>query len=101
MIITSIKILKDRVLQNQKTAGAAARRRQQQRQRQLGGSSTCGSLAAARCQGRHNNNINQKYSGIGYYKITRLRGSSAMAAAAAAWQQQQQLGDSTASGATQ
>jgi hypothetical protein len=30
-------------------------------------------LAEAQCQGLHNNNINQKYSGIGYYRIKRLQ----------------------------
>jgi hypothetical protein len=59
-------------------------------------------MAAARRQGPHNNNINLKYSGIGYYRIIRLQGQQryggggvgggsggilAAAAAAAAWRQ--------------
>jgi hypothetical protein len=90
------------VLQNQKTAGAAARWWWQRRQqRQFGGGngsgSVSGSLATARRQGLHDNNINQKYSGIGYYKTKRLRGQQcggncggsdgSLAAAAAARQQ--------------
>jgi hypothetical protein len=63
------KILRDRESQNHKTAGAAARQRWQQ-QRQLGSGSS--NLAAARHQGPHDNNINQKYSGIGNYRIKRL-----------------------------
>jgi hypothetical protein len=62
--------------------------------RQLGGS-----LATAWHQGPHDNNINQKYSGIGHYRIKRLQGqqhdsgdgggggSLAAAAAVAAWWQ--------------
>jgi hypothetical protein len=69
--------------------GAAAQQRQQWWQRQIGGGSS--GLMVAQRQGPHNNNISQKYSGIGYYKVKRLRGeqldggsSGSLAAAAAA-----------------
>jgi hypothetical protein len=70
-----LKILRDRVLENQKTLGAAARWRG--RQRQLGSGS--GSLVAARHQGTHDNNIR-----IGYLQNLKPVG----AAAQQHWQRQ-------------
>jgi hypothetical protein len=64
------KILRDRESQNHKTVGTAAQRQGRWRWRQLGGSSS--NLMAAWRQGPHDNNIIQKYSGIGNYRIKRL-----------------------------
>jgi hypothetical protein len=98
-MITSIKILRDRVVKNQKTAGEVARHRQRWQRWELDSSSGSGSLATARRQGPQDDNTNQKYSEIGYHGIKRLWGQQrdgsgnggggkmAEAAAAAAWQQ--------------
>jgi hypothetical protein len=103
------KILSDRVLQNQQTVGAAAqwRQRWQSWQVRRGSSSGSSSLVAARRQGLHDNNINQKYSEIGYYRTKRLQGQQRNSSGGggngslAAWQRQRQLGGSVASRAPQ
>ncbi len=83
--------------------GAAAQQQQWRRQQQLGSGS--GSLTAGWRQGLHDNNINQKESEIGCYKVKRLRGQQrdgsgggiSLAAAAAPWWQRSVRGRTTIS----